>query len=392
MEKIYMEESQRQKKSKSVFNFSVLMSFVVAIFAIFSLAMFGITSNQATSISYAAAVTGDSFYFYHEGTARVQGTDGEGNSFFVPLYYSDDSATNPVFCIEHKAQVVSDESDPPQYLKGDAIEDYGLLYILDNSLANDVDIINGNKYVETWATQVAVWLYLYEKNPGVAIHNIDSDEMAGIQNANTFNYNEGIVSRTVTVDGVYAKIRALVDEAKNVSSSRKLSVTKASDSIAKSADGNYYQSAKISVVGNPSTSLTSYTISVSGIDGAYVVDADGRDIEGEVAAGTDFYVRVPAEKVTEKVQTLNVNVTGKFTSLTGNEYYTERKSAAGEDLQKVVSVTGNVINVNAGTEVEFIGAPDTGMNAAQTIYFIGLIVLLCGVGIVYANAKPVESK
>ena len=392
MEKIYMEESQRQKKSKSVFNFSVLMSFVVAIFAIFSLAMFGITSNQATSISYAASVTGDSFYFYHEGTARVQGTDGEGNSFVVPLYYSDDSATNPVFCIEHKAEVVSDESDPPLYLKGDAIEDYGLLYILDNSLANDVDIINGNKFVETWATQVAIWLYLYEKNPDVAIHNISSEDMTGIQNANTFNYNEGIVSRTVTADGVYAKIRALVDEAKNVSSSRKLSVTKASDSIAKSADGNYYQSAKISVVGNPSTSLTSYTISVSGIDGAYVVDADGRDIEGEVAAGTDFYVRVPTEKVTEKVQTINVNVTGKFTSLTGNEYYTERKSAAGEDLQKVVSVTGNVINVNAGTEVEFIGAPDTGMNAAQTIYFIGLIVLLCGVGIVYANAKPVESK
>lgn len=388
MEKIYMEESQRQKKSKSVFNFSVLMSFVVAIFAIFSLAMFGITSNQATSISYAAAVTGDSFYFYHEGTALIRGTDGEGNSFTVPLYYSDDSASNAVFCIEHNAQVASDESDPPQYLKGDAIEDYGLLYILDNSYANDVDIVNGNKYVETWATQVAVWLYLYEKNPGVAIHNITSEDMTGIQNANTFYYVGGQVS----ADGVYAKIRALVDEAKNVSSSRKLSVTKASDSIAKSADGNYYQSAKISVVGNPSTSLTSYTISVSGIDGAYVVDADGRDIEGEVAAGTDFYVRVPAEKVTEKVQTLNVNVTGKFTSLTGNEYYTERKSAAGEDLQKVVSVTGNVINVNAGTEVEFIGAPDTGMNAAQTIYFIGLIVLLCGVGIVYANAKPVESK
>ena len=32
------------------------------------------------------------------------------------------------------------------------------------------------------------------------------------------------------------------------------------------------------------------------------------------------------------------------------------------------------------------------MNTAQTIYFIGLIVLLCGVGIVYANVKPVEAK
>ena len=37
-------------------------------------------------------------------------------------------------------------------------------------------------------------------------------------------------------------------------------------------------------------------------------------------------------------------------------------------------------------------SPDTGMTTAQTIYFIGLIVLLCGVGIIYANAKPVEEK
>ena len=32
--------------------------------------------------------------------------------------------------------------------------------------------------------------------------------------------------------------------------------------------------------------------------------------------------------------------------------------------------------------------PDTGMGVAQTIYFMGLILLLSGVGIVYANAKP----
>ena len=45
-----------------------------------------------------------------------------------------------------------------------------------------------------------------------------------------------------------------------------------------------------------------------------------------------------------------------------------------------------------GDAFNIVGSPDTGMNAAQTIYFIGLIVLLCGLGIVYANTKPVESK
>ena len=36
--------------------------------------------------------------------------------------------------------------------------------------------------------------------------------------------------------------------------------------------------------------------------------------------------------------------------------------------------------------------PDTGVTAAQTIYFIGLIILLSGVGIIYANVKPAENK
>ena len=36
--------------------------------------------------------------------------------------------------------------------------------------------------------------------------------------------------------------------------------------------------------------------------------------------------------------------------------------------------------------------PDTGISAAQTVYFIGLIVLLSGVGIIYANVKPTEQK
>ena len=48
--------------------------------------------------------------------------------------------------------------------------------------------------------------------------------------------------------------------------------------------------------------------------------------------------------------------------------------------------------IGSGLEISFVGSPDTGMNNAQTIYFIGLIILLCGVGIVYANAKPVEQK
>ena len=61
-------------------------------------------------------------------------------------------------------------------------------------------------------------------------------------------------------------------------------------------------------------------------------------------------------------------------------------------INNVVTVTGDTMDVSGGLSIEIVGAPDTGMNTAQTIYFIGLIVLLCGVGIVYANAKPVDAR
>ena len=132
--------------------------------------------------------------------------------------------------------------------------------------------------------------------------------------------------------------------------------------------------------------LKNYTISLNGIEGAKAVDEDGNELTGAVTPGTKFYVRIPAEKVTKNVQKVVVSVDGKFTTLEGKYY-----NAAG-NYQRVVSVKTGEKTISKGTDVEFVGTDDTGMTTVQTIYFIGLIVLLCGVGIVYANAKPVQVK
>ena len=73
--------------------------------------------------------------------------------------------------------------------------------------------------------------------------------------------------------------------------------------------------------------------------------------------------------------------------LEGN-YYTANSG----EYQKVVTVTGTTKHFSNGVSFEVAPSPNTGVNKAQTIYFIGLVVLLCGIGIVYANAKPSESK
>ena len=59
-----------------------------------------------------------------------------------------------------------------------------------------------------------------------------------------------------------------------------------------------------------------------------------------------------------------------------------------DDSQEVTTVQfANKVDQD-GTNFDLAPAPDTGISAGQTIYFVGLIVLLCGVGIIYANAKP----
>ena len=97
-----------------------------------------------------------------------------------------------------------------------------------------------------------------------------------------------------------------------------------------------------------------------------------------------FYVRIPANKVTEENKTVKLSVTGKFRGYDGYYY-------RAEGAQTVSTVFTTDVPHNTGLELTINytpDVPDTGMSVAQSIYFIGLIVLLCGVGIIYANARP----
>lgn len=386
-----MEENKKRKRK--VIDTSVVLSFAVAIFAMVSLIACGF--NQ---ISYAAPVTGDNLTFntWHGSDGRswfVIGKDNSGvleNMFSVPLYFSDAGFTNPIFCVEHKADV----NDKQSYVKGNAITDYGLLYLLNNSYVNDKTIIpSSNRYVEAWATQVAIWVYLYETAPSNPMNAITASEMSAIRGATKFELTAGAdIGGNASIDFGYSifdkHIRPLIDDAKKASALKQIAVTKADGDIVKTSDGKFYQTPVISVIGTPSGDLLSYDITLGGIDGAVVVGEDGNNLSTKnVKAGTKFYVRIPADKVTDKVQNLQIGVVGHFNTLSGHEY-----TSTSGNLQKVVSVTGTTTDVSGGLQIEVVGAPDTGMNTAQTIYFIGLIVLLCGVGIIYANAKPVESK
>lgn len=415
MEKIYMEESRRQ--SRKLFDASVVLSFVVAVFAVFSLATFGIVTNQGTdTISYAAPVSSDTFtlkmgkkvFAYNDATAMTK-------AYLMETYFYDvaNNADNVVFCIErnktvenNKAykQIATARAETKDLFGAD--NDEGVKYLLGigTNKASLQAVTQYDDNVDIWVVQSAIWYYLSGKYSSVDAYklNVGTGTNAYLNDKDVMDINGSIylsfTEPTATAPGTFTefegltgpngKIMQLVNEANAATAAgSRVIVTKADDSISKTEDKKYYQSALITVSGDPTNSLLSYDVSLSGVEGAIAVDENGEDLgTTNVAPGTKFYVRVPADKVTETVQKVSVSITGHFAGATGTYYYVEDNA----NLQRMATVTPG--DVAGGTEIEFIGAPDTGMNTAQTIYFIGLIILLCGVGIVYANAKPVKSK
>ena len=434
MEKIYMEENKNRNRSFGVVNFSVVLSFVVAFFAIISLATFGIVSNQGMdAVSYAAptgTTTGGSFQFTFGKDENNQDVDmvgsGSGGNFAVPIYLADGNINTPVFCVEHN---VDPPGDGVTVTKSDPIDDYGLLWILNNSYVNgnprvpasDTSVANDMRpYLEAWITQVTIWMYLNEQQGSITasgVKGIYDDSGAATHPTNNVKINymrpEDIASIKSTTSIMLRKngenggtvypatsgetknlyetyVAPFVEQAKDESGKRLLAVVVEDDKISKTTDEKYYQSGKVSVQGYPPKKLLTYDVTLSGIDGATIVDGDGKEISKQgLNPNQSFFVRVPVDKVKTETLRLNIEAIGHFDTLAGNYFVSSENGSA---LQKVITVTGTTKDVKAGNNVDFVGVPDSGMNTAQTIYFIGLIVLLCGVGIVYANAKPVEQK
>lgn len=401
MEKIYekdqLEEQSFQYKKKSNLNGSVIMSFAVAFFAVFALIVCGFNeiSYAAQDNSFAEKLT---FYHYKRNGVEVEVmAEYNGKRIFVPLFFSDSEFTKPLFCVEHDippsndgAELLLINSNPAEGSNAEP----GISYIISNSYVKGKKMLPANapQDAEAFATQIAIWAYLYNKYPNDSRHELSQEQIDALVGATSLKYYdpnaadfEIIFESDKSIYKTY--IEPVVLNALNASFTQRVIITKGNDNITKVEDGKYYQTAKISVSGVPENELVSYDVVFKGVEGAYAVDAaTGNKIESlsNIPKGTEFYVRVPVDKVTQTLQELQIEVSGHFSTFATNDY------GEGEN-QKVISVDDATRIFVKGTDYDLVGTPDTGMSAAQTIYFIGLIVLLCGVGIVYANAKPIEN-
>lgn len=405
MEKIYMDDNgfnnqQKQKQSqKGKYHFSIVLSFIVAVMAIASLVVVGFDQ-----VSYAADTPdlGQKFTLKakkhsDEKAIRIEGTGSGATTQQVYMYETDSHI--PVFCIQHGVLPAIDVNDG--YTKGENIGDneYGILYILNKSgiyggdgiLPKDLVDSNSYEYYESYATQIALWAYLKNKYPNDANHEIDINNLKKLTNFSVSTTSTADIVDPIEGKNLYTQyIEPVVAAANDPKIKVKETKVWFDDKNLSEIDGSdYYQTSAINVSGKPSDDLESYSLSLSGVDGAFFVDENGEKLKDEqltsiVPNSKKMYVRIPKDKVSSEAKTLRVTARGTFKNyLTGTKYVSA-------DSQTVVTVTSDKHDESDYDEIPVVGAPDTGMSKAKTIYFIGLIVLLCGVGIIYASSKPIK--
>lgn len=408
MEKIYIENNKQNNKN-FLQSKSVVGTFALAIIAVVAIVIVGL--NQTSyAIPEVTNPLPDTF------TTATPGEEVISNTGFAVFPYKTTTGVT-VFCMERDIDFVenkvftNEDANKNKY----KITDYGLLYLLANISPNQAfKDSNGNSFnaeindaIQTWVSQVAIWVYLHEIN--AENNSLDDDTMEQIKNAQVirtetvqFGYkvdgteynpvNNGITDDDATFYETY--IEPLVEEAiANRNTPNKILKINSSTNISLTSDDKYYQTSQISVTATPSANFNGYSVELkSAPEGSFIVDENGNKISDDqlsnMASTDKFYVRVPVNKVNENNKKIEISVTGSFTTLEGYYY----KAAGAQTIATVQTVTNNV---QTGVEIPLNytpKVPDTGLSTAQTVYFIGLIVLLSGIGIIYANVKPSESK
>ena len=420
-----MEQQQSSSKRLSrMSKFSVVLSYMVAVFAILSLIAAGFSQ-----ISYAAPTTVDDTITFYQATKNgeliyMTPYVDDTHTFVVPYYLGNNpvygsSDSIRIFCLEHNSPIPQN-ADNEVYSKSETVNDAGVMYILNKSrvlggsgivpqtlidqivaqpaYASDDHAVMAD-IIETYATQAALWVYMHDNYLSTSERfslegngKTDAENYEVIKNAGGIDTTIAGMSAIVTGNLYQIAIQPTVNEANNATNVASVTISRTDKSVSKVGDDGFYQTSAITVSGTPTDKFVSFDVEVSGIDGAFVVDGKGTtkthfDLSPENADRDEakFYIRIPVDKVVD-TSTLKgtAKVTGQFSGVGAQVY-------GSATYQRVVQLGGPAEDYDT-TPIDFAATPPTGMSKAQTIYFIGLIVLLCGVGIVYANAKPAQSE
>ena len=391
MEKIYMHDNQNQKVRRARKRGSSVTAVLVAIVAVAALIAVGF-GQISFAIPEEGVTLGNEFTSATPDNNTI--VYGQNSKFGVNSLLTDKG--QHVFCIERDVDYKGDL----KYVKSERVLDSGLLYIMSNVYPNKKIMDGENELpvgVQVWLSQSAVWIYAatsgYKNNT-----EMTKEVVEGILYETELYGKDGTVLISLSEDEEYQSLYdkygllELLIEAKKLGTapSNSLDVTKKSEGVSMTSDGKYYQTGFVDVVG---TVLSESIGSFNGFElklnkapeGTMVVDKDGKEITDltNLQPGTKFAFKVPVDKVKEENKKMEVSVLGSFDSYAADIYVAE-----GSQTVTSVSKINNNLSVPLDLELNYAPTvPNTALNNSATLYIIGLILLLSGLGIFYTSAK-----
>lgn len=398
MEKIYVDSSDVKRTSffRRFFNDkgSMISTIVVAFVAVIGLVVFGV--NQ---ISYAIPNVDESLVSTISEKGEISGSFVDVNGVVNDvLPFSGYYMTNgmPFVGIQYDVQYAVDQT----YQKNVEIDDPGLIYLVSNLYPNKQLVSNDmvlDNDVQLWLSQSAVWTYLYEIGDSKNTMFTYGDSL---RNVNTI-YRTNDVGKNVAAilynDTFYNKfgINNLILEAKKYHSESfiNMKISKSSDVISITNDNKYYQTDLISVISSNNELIKGfegYSVDLSNApSGTILVDEDGNKYEdiSKMMPTSKFYVRVPVDKMDGEDKKIDLSIVGEFSVFGAYEY----SSSNGQSIIRLEDINKGI---NKSLEIDFQFIPevvDAGVGTAKTIYFMGIILLLSGLGIIF-NTKKNEDK
>lgn len=411
MEKIYMDSECKRPKKQSLLKRllndrgSMTALVVVAFVGIIGLMVFGL--NQISFAVDPTAQLPEKFISAQgdETVSRLTGSTSEGVDGILPIlgFYTKDEGI-PIYCIEYDITYVVDK----EYTPGEEITDKGLMFLMSKLYPNvsfkDSTGADLPENVQVWLSQSAIWTYLYEtgdpnnqtfNSVPTAAPKYFADNVRKVIKLYRGSGSdvEYVVEETTPLYELYG-LNELIEKSKEVKVEADVSATpQYGKNISITNDNKYYQTELVSVnyTSNSISTYKGYSVNLSKApEGTILVDESGNvyDDVTNMSPTSKFYVRIPVDKVTDKSKKIEISINGKFDMYGANKY------VSGE-YQKVANVKIQNKEISGPLDIQLDYTPeipDTGMGVAQTIYFIGLILLLSGVGIVYANAKPKTSE
>ncbi len=276
------------------------------------------------------------------------------------------------------------------YTKSEKL-DYHLAYIVANSdYVYNKSMSSGNvseenkKYEQSWFTQVAIWKYLDSQD------SKGENKFNSIKLGNKQIFEEGGVEDYYVYSNRATELWNLADELVNLAKQQN------DPENINALEVKYDNGAKVdsenkliitNIIDVSLNGITNYNLNISNApSGTKVYYADGNEVPISDSSlipmkDSKFYLTIPMENVENYSYDFDISISSDLT------YYEAYKYVNGVN-QPLMLVTSAKKPFEGSFNISGSHVEDTASNISNFIYFVGFLILLVGVGVIYTNVKP----